>query len=462
VPSPVITTLAGTGSAGYGGDGGPATSAMLYLPFGTAVDNNGNVFIADTYNSRIREVVKATGAITTVAGTGTPYYNGDGGPATSSNIGRPSGVAVDANGNLFIADTYNNRIREVVKSTGAMITIAGTGSTGYSGDGGPATSAMLNSPFGVAVDGSGNVLFADQGNNRVREIIKSTGTIVTVAGTGTASYNGDNRPATSAMLNQPNGVAVDASGDIFISDWHNNRIREVVKSTGNIITVAGTGTSGYNGDGGPATSAMVNYTGGVAVDGNGDLFIADSSNERVREVVNGIITTVAGTGTAGFGGDGGLATSALLNLPYAVAVDASGDLFIADSNNQRIREVLGAPSLGNLSSTAWTVNQPGFSGSVAIQGGTAPYSNLSATGLPLGLTAALSGSTITLSGTPTSVGTYSNVTLSIQDAGGITASAPSALRSTHRPRSARSRRPSGRRGCRDTPAPSRSAVAPVR
>ncbi len=422
VPAPVITTIAGTGSYGYNGDGGPATSAMLYLPFGTAVDSSGNLFIADTYNSRIREVVKATGTIVTVAGTGNAPYNGDGGPATSSNIGRPSGVAVDANGNLFIADTYNNRIREVVKSTGAMITIAGTGATGYSGDGGPATSAMLNSPFGVAVDSSGNVYFSDQGNNRVREIVKSNGTIITVAGTGTAGYNGDGMLATSARLNQPNGIAVDASGNLYISDWHNNRIREVIKSNGTITTVAGTGTAGYNGDGVVATGAMVNYTGGVAVDGNGDLFIADSSNARIREVVNGVITTVAGTGTAGFGGDGGSATSALLNLPYDVAVDSSGNLFIADSNNQRIREVLGAPSLGNLSSTAWTVNQPGFSGSIAIQGGTAPYSNLSATGLPPGLTAALSGNTITLSGTPTTAGTYGNVTLSIQDAGGNTAS----------------------------------------
>jgi sugar lactone lactonase YvrE len=426
LPAPVITTIAGTNSYGYNGDGGPATSATLYLPFGTAVDSSGNVFIADSYNSRIREVVKANGNIVTVAGTSSFGYNGDGGPATSANLYHPDGVAVDASGNLFIADTYDSRIREVVKATGAINTIAGTGSTGFSGDGGPATSAMLNAPFGVAVDASGNVFFTDQGNNRVREVVKATGAIITVAGTGSASYNGDNIPATSAMLNQPNGVAVDGSGNLFVSDWHNNRIREVVKATGNIITFAGTGTSGFTGDGGPATAARVNFPGGVAVDASGNVFIADSSNERVREVVQatGIITTIAGSGTMGFGGDGGPPTSAAMNLPYAVAVDAHGNLFIADANNNRVREVVvwNNPSIGPLSALAWTVNQPSYSSSANIIGGTAPFSNLSATGLPPGVTAALNGGTITLSGTPTAVGTYSNVTLGIQDSSGNTGS----------------------------------------
>jgi hypothetical protein len=425
VPAPVITTIAGNGSYGYGGDGGPATAANLYLPFGTAVDSSGNVFVADTDNHRIREVVKATGTMITVAGSGSPYYSGDGGPATMAGIGYPYGVAVDGAGNLYIADSYNDRIREVVKSTGTMITIAGNGYIGYSGNGGPATLAMLNYPFNVAVDGSGNVFFSDQGNNVIREVVKATGTIVTVAGTpGGGGYGGDGGPATSAYLNQPNGVAVDASGNLFISDWHNNRIREVYKATGDITSIVGTGNPGYSGDGGAAVVAQVDFPGGVAVDGSGNVFIGDSSNERVREVASGtgIITTVAGTGSTGFGGDGGPATSALLDLPYGVAVDASGNLFIADSYNHRIREVLITPTLGTLSATAWTVNQPGFSGSVAIVGGTAPYGNLSAAGLPPGLTAALSRSTITLSGTPTTAGTYSNVTLSIQDAGGIIAS----------------------------------------
>jgi sugar lactone lactonase YvrE len=329
VPAPIITTITGNGSYGYGGDGGPATSAMLYLPFGTAVDSNGDVFIADTDNNRVREVVKATGDILTVAGTGGGIYSGDGGLATSTNITRPDGVALDASGDLYIADGYDNRILEVVKATGDIITVAGTGATGYSGDGGPATSAMLNSPYAVTVDGSGNVFFTDQGNNRVREIVKATGTILTVAGTGGAGYNGDGGPATKAMLNQPNGVAVDGSGNVYISDWHNNRIREVVQATGNIITVAGNGTAGYNGDGGPATSAMISYPGGVAVDQSGNVFIGDTSNERIREVVKatGVITTIAGTGVTGFSGDGGSPTSALLNYPNGVAVDTSGNVY---------------------------------------------------------------------------------------------------------------------------------------
>ncbi len=419
-PAPVITTIAGNGSYGYNGDGSPATAAMLYLPFGTAVDPSGNVYIADTYNSRIREVVQATGNILTVAGTGNAAYNGDGGPATQTNIGRPYGVAADGSGNLFIADWYNNRIREVVKSTGAMITIAGTGATGYGGDGGPATAAMLNAPDAVAVDGSGNVFFSDQGNNRVREVVKATGTIITVAGTGGAGYNGDGEQATAAMLNQPNGVAVDSAGNVYISDWHNNRVREVVKTNRAIITVAGTGAAGYGGDGGPATAAQINYPGGVAVDAGGNVFIGDSFNNRVREVVQatGIITTVAGTGATGYGGDGGSATAALLDEPNGVAVDASGNVYIADSYNYRIREVINSVGLGGLSSSAWTVSTPGYSPTVAITGGTAPYGSLVAAGLPPGLTASLNGSTITLSGTPTGIGTFSNVTLSVQDSAG--------------------------------------------
>jgi sugar lactone lactonase YvrE len=192
------------------------------------VDSNGSVFIADTYNHRIREVVKSTGNIITVAGTGSPGYGDDNGPATSALLEYPYGVAVDGSGNVFIADTYNDRIREVVKATGNIITIAGTGSIGYSGDGGPATSAKLNYPDAVAVDGSGNVFFSDQGNNRVREEVKATGNIITVAGNGTAGYNGDNQPATSAEVNEPSGVAVDSSDNVYIADWHNNRIREVV------------------------------------------------------------------------------------------------------------------------------------------------------------------------------------------------------------------------------------------
>jgi hypothetical protein len=424
-PSNIITTLAGTGSGGFGGDNGPATAAMISAPVGVAVDGSGNVFFADTNNHRVREVAQATGAIVTAAGSGWPFYGGDNGPATSAAIGYPHGVAVDGSGNLFIADSFNNRIREVVKATGNIITVAGTGTAGYSGDNGPATSAMLNNPWSVAVDGNGNIFFTDQGNNRVREVVKATGNIVTVAGTGTAGYSGDGGPAAAAQVNQPQGIATDAAGDVFIADTRNNRVREVVQATGNIITVAGTGTAGYSGDNGPATSAKLNSPGGVALDLAGDLFIADTNNQRVREVTNstGVISTVAGTGSASYNGDAGPATSAALDYPNGVAVDAGGNLYIADTSNSRIREVLGSnlPYLGALSSTAWTVNQPGYSGTFSVQGGNTPYGSLTVTNLPAGLTASLSGSAITVSGTPTATGTFLS-TFTVLDAGGNRAS----------------------------------------
>jgi sugar lactone lactonase YvrE len=424
-PSNVITTIAGTGSAGYGGDGGPATAAMMYMPFGTAVDSSGNVFIADTVNHRVREIAKATGNIVTVAGNGSPFYNGDNMPATSAAVGYPHGVAVDGNGNLFIADSYNNRIREVVKATGNIITVAGTGTAGSSGDNGPATSATLNYPWSVAVDGTGNLFIADTQNNRVREVVKATGNIITVAGTGTAGYGGDNGPAAAAPLNQPTGVATDAAGDVFIADSRNYRVREVVQATGNIVTVAGTGGVGSSGDGGPATVATLNTPSAVALDPAGNVFIADSNGERVREVTKstGVITTVAGTGYVGSFGDAGPATSAPLDYPNGVAVDAAGNLYIADTYNYRIREVFGSnlPYLGALSSTAWTVNQPGYSGTLSVQGGTIPYGSLTTTGLPPGLTASLNGSTVAVSGTPTAAGTFA-ATFNVLDAGGNRAS----------------------------------------
>ncbi len=425
-PSGNISTIAGNGSSGYSGDGGPATSAKLYNAYGTAVDSSGNVFIADTNNNRIREVVASTGTIITVAGNGSSGYSGDNGPATSAMLSNPYGVAVDSSGNLFIADAFNNRIREVVASTGNIITIAGNGTGGFSGDGGSATSAAINFPEGVAVDSSGNVFIADESNMRVREVVKSTGVITTIAGNGTWGYNGDGELATAAELYYPKSVAVDSSGNVYIADWYNNRIREVVKSTGAIATVAGTGTSGFSGDGGAATSAMLNLPVGVAVDTSGNVYIGDTSNSRIREVTRatGVITTIAGNGTAGFSGDGGPAVSAALNHPYEVALDSSNNIYVADAYNLRIREVQAhpLPTLGSLSSTGWTVNQPNYTGLISISSGTAPFSNLTATGLPAGLTASLSGSTITISGTPTATGTYNSVNISIQDSYGLTAS----------------------------------------
>ena len=332
-----IVTAAGNGTAGYAGNNGPATAAELNAPAGVAVDSAGDLFIADHGNNVVREVVKATGDIITVAGNGTAGYSGDSGPATAAELNDPRGVAVDSAGDLFIADTINNVIREVVKATGDIITVAGNGTAGYSGDDGPATAAELNDPRGVAVDSAGDLFIADNGNNVVREVVKATGDIITVAGNGTAGYSGDGGPATAAELNAPNGVAVDSAGDLFIADGGNNVIREVVKATGDIITVAGNGTAGYSGDGGPATAAELDDPYGVAVDSAGDLFIADDGNNVVREVVKatGDIITVAGNGTAGYSGDDGPATAAELDDPVRVAVDSAGDLFIADAKQQR-------------------------------------------------------------------------------------------------------------------------------
>jgi sugar lactone lactonase YvrE len=388
-PAGTITTVAGGGSDGLG-DGGSAMSAQLSYPSGVAVDAAGNLFIADTENHRIREV-DAAGTITTVAGNGSVGFSGDGGPAISASLFlhedcgmyctyRPNaGVAVDAAGNLFIADAVNDRIRKV-DTAGTITTVAGNGLAGFSGDGGPAISAQLSDPSGVAVDATGN-LFIAEGNRRIRKVdpagtittvvgsatsvwltasgvaadaagnlfiadaknqrireVDTAGTITTVAGTGSAGFSGDGGPATRAQLSYPSGVAVDAAGNLFIAERDNARIRKV-DPAGTITTVAGGGSDGL-GDGGPAVSAQLSDPSGVAVDAPGNLFIADAWNQRIRKVdTAGTITTVAGTGSAGFSGDGGPAISAQLYYPYGVAVDAAGNLFIADTWNQRIRMV---------------------------------------------------------------------------------------------------------------------------
>jgi uncharacterized protein (TIGR03437 family) len=327
-----ITTVAGNGNGGFSGDGGPATNASLFAPSGVAVDSVGNLYIADTSNNRIRKL--SGGTITTVAGNGNQGFSGDGGPATSASLYTPSGVAVDLAGSLYIADSGNSRIRKVSGET--ITTVAGNGSCCFSGDGGPATSASLADPSAVAVDSAGNLYIADTTNYRIRKV--SGGTITTVAGNGTFGFSGDGGPATGASLNWPVGVAVDSAGDLYIADEFNNRIRKV--SGGTITTVAGNGTCCFSGDGGPATSASLSDPEGVGVDSAGDLYIADSVNWRVRKVSGGTIATVAGNGNQGFSGDGGPATGASLNLPVAVALDSAGNLYIADNGNNRIREVL--------------------------------------------------------------------------------------------------------------------------
>ena len=335
-PGATAGTIAGRGTIGYSGDSGAATGATFASPSAVAYDASGDLFIADTDNNVIREV-SASGVVTTIAGNGQQGYSGDGGAATSAELNAPTGIAVDASGNLYVADSGNNRIREV--SGGTITTIAGTGVAGYSGDGSAAISAELDLPSAVAVDGSGNLYIADTDNNVIREI--KSGIITTVAGNGQQGYSGDGGAATSASLDTPSGVAVDASGNIFIADTHNQRIREV--SGGTITTVAGSGpitfSGGYSGDGGSATSALLARPTGIAFDAAGNIYIADTNNNRLRKVGNGSIDTVEGSGAQGFGGDGGTATSAVLNNPSDAAINSSGGVAITDMLNERIRGV---------------------------------------------------------------------------------------------------------------------------
>ena len=441
----IITTVAGNGSSGYSGDSGPATSAKLYYPYGLAPDSNGNLFIADSYNQRIRQV-DTNGIITTVAGNGTCCYSGDGTAATNARLAYPFGVAVDASGVLYIADTSNERIRKV-SASGIITTVAGNGNFGFAGDNGGALNAQFRSPEGVALDANGNLYICDTANNRIRTVnsngmirtlaggglndggpavfgslnypsgiardnsgntyiadtynnrvrrVSPDGAIATVAGNGNSGYSGDFSAAANAQLNAPQGLALDSSGNLYIADANNHRVRRVdpsgiittaagngvccsatgdggaatsagigtpyglavdssgnlyltdalnnlvrmVDANGNISTVAGNGVQGFSGDNGPATSARLNVPHGIAVDTAGNLFIADTDNERIRKVdTSGTITTIAGNGSLGFGGDGGAPTRALLAYPDGVAVDAGGNLYIADTSNERIRLV---------------------------------------------------------------------------------------------------------------------------
>jgi RHS repeat-associated protein len=331
----IITTIAGNGMPGFDGDGGAATSANLAAPVGVAVGSDGSTYIADAAVFRIRRV-SPSGIITNFAGTGMLGSGGDNGPATAAQFSQPRSVAFGPDGSLYVADSSNHKVRRV-RPDGIIVNVAGNGSAGFAGDGGPATSAQLNLPFGVAVGADGSVFIADTVNSRIRRVAPD-GVITTLAGTGDADFGGDNGPAVMAMLSLPQGVAVAADGSVMIADSGNNRVRRVL-SNGTIVTVAGTGSSGSGGDGGPATLADLSAQ-GVAMRPDGSLLIADVDNARIRRVApDGIISTLAGNGVADFGGDRGFAGAASLQQPSGLTVAPDGSVVIADTGNFRIRRV---------------------------------------------------------------------------------------------------------------------------
>jgi sugar lactone lactonase YvrE len=338
----LINTVAGDKVWIYQQDGVLATDAPIFLPMGVAVDAAGNLFLADSNNNRIRRVDGQTKIISTVAGNGTPGYAGDGGLATSAMISNPGGVALDGAGNLYFADSNNDVIRRVDAVSGVITTVAGIPQIdGSSGNGGLATLAMLSKPEGIAVDPSGNLYVADTGNHAIRKVNATTGYIVAVAGTGAPGYNGDNILATEAELNGPWDISLGPDGSLYIADTTNQRVRRVTAATGLISTLAGTGTQGYSGDGAAATMANLNAPAAVALDPAGNLYIADSGNNRVRQIssVTGNIQTLAGTSTEGFSGDGGPANLANMYGPYSLFFDQSGNLFFSDMFNNRVREI---------------------------------------------------------------------------------------------------------------------------
>lgn len=335
-----ISTVAGTGAAGYAGDGRPAWGATLSYPAGLAFDRSGNLYVADSENARIRRVKAGTGVIETIAGTGSWSFSGDGGPALAADLALPLGLALDADGNLLVADAYNHRVRRIDLGTLVITTIAGNGTEASTGDGELAHLASLNFPVALAVDPGGNLYVAEDRGHRIRRVDRATGRISTVAGTGEAGFSGDGGPATSARLERPAGLAFDPAGGLFVSDAGNYRVRRV-STSGVITTWAGSGESGYSGDGGLAAAARLSPA-GLANDPSGTgLAVVDRENNRVRRVSFDTTTifTVAGNGLYGYLGDLGPATSAGLRAPWRVAIGPEGDLYVADSENGRVRRV---------------------------------------------------------------------------------------------------------------------------
>jgi len=346
----LIVTVAGNGAPGYSGDGGAAVNASLYDPVDSVFDAAGNLYIVEAANHVVRKV-SPTGAISTLAGTGVPGFSGDGGPAASAMLWFPNAIAIDGSGNLYIAEVNNQRVRKINLASGIITTVAGNGTRGFFGDGGPATSANLCDPIGVAADSAGNLFISDVGNQRIRRVDAATGIITTYAGGGSSMDEG--AAAISALLDSPYGLALDAGGNLFYVDQAQARVRRIDAATQTVTTFAGNLVNGFSGDGGPATAASLSNPFHVALDAAGNVYIADTGNSRVRRVDStGVITTVAGPGEYPTIGDGGPATSAFLNSPAGVRLDSVGHLYIADELNQRVRQVtFFAPTTTSLTSS---------------------------------------------------------------------------------------------------------------
>jgi trimeric autotransporter adhesin len=424
VPFGTNSVFAGNGLYRSSGNGGPAIQASLYEPWGIAFDRAGNAYFAEFGLNRVRKV-SIDGTISIVAGTGSSGRASDGQLATSAPLNNPTGVAADSAGNLYIADSVNSRIA-IVAPNGLITNFAGGGQ--MLGDGGPAKAALLGQPHGLAVDAAGNVYIADGLDNRIRKVT-ADGVINTIAGNGQQGFSGDGGPATSASMSDPQGVAVDSTGNIYIADSGNNRIRKV--SGGTITTVAGNGIRGFSGDGGPATVSSLNQPFGVAVDSTGNIYIADWGNNRIRKASGGTITTIAGNGNFGFAGDGGLATKALLDDPTGLALDPSGNIYVADDGNNRIREVL---SDGG----SYQVTPPTLSFS-ASAGGSAPGSQtINLSSVIAGLVFAATSSEPWLSVSPSTGSIPSVLQVSVDPSsltagslsGTITITAPNAIPAT--------------------------------
>jgi DNA-binding beta-propeller fold protein YncE len=337
----IISTYAGTGAQGYAGDGGPAGQALLNNPFDLAFDPSGNLCFSDTYNHCIRRIDARTNIITTIAGCGESGFSGDGGPATGARMNQPYGIVIDPSGNIYVADRLNARVRRIDGSSGIITTLAGVGSGKYSGDGGPGDQAGLAEPNGLALDRSHRRLFiADVADHRVRVVDLGTGLITTFAGTGNARHAGDGGPAIAADIFGARAVALAPDDSLYIMERQGSSVRRV--RNGSIETVAGTGARGYAGDGHDARHAVFNAPKEMAVDSDGNIFIVDTENHVIRliDAQSWIVTTIAGTGEAGPGGDDGPADRAQLARPHGAVVGSDGVLYIGDSENHRVRRLM--------------------------------------------------------------------------------------------------------------------------